>query len=229
MIADNVRFVRQLRELSGVACSHAEYGEGPRGPVLIGGTMGCYGDAYNPREALPEPSAFVYHRLHASQLATAGVDFLYGTTLPALSEAVGMARAMAATGVPYVLSFIIRSDGRLLDGTPLVQAIERIDQTVSPPPRFYMVNCVHPSILLSALSAPVNARTAARSRLLGIQANASAKSPEELDGTATLQADDFDEWVAGMVRLRAEHRLRIFGGCCGTNDRYIARLVAALT
>ena len=57
-----------------------------------------------------------------------------------------MARAMAEAGRPYVLSPIISSRGTLLDGTPLAQVIDRIDEEVSPRPAYYTVSCVHPSV-----------------------------------------------------------------------------------
>lgn len=39
----------------------------------------------------------------------------YAATFPAFSEAQGIAAAMAKTGMPYMLSFVIRRDGTLLD------------------------------------------------------------------------------------------------------------------
>jgi homocysteine S-methyltransferase len=41
---------------------------------------------------------------------------------------------MARTGVPYVLSFVARADGCLLDDTPLVEVIQRIDDASTRPP-----------------------------------------------------------------------------------------------
>ena len=208
---DCVRFLRSIR---------AECGE-PPSSVYIGGLMGCEGDAYNGREALAPREARDFHACQADRLAGAGVDFLFGATLPAVSEAIGLAEAMAQTGEPYILSFVIRPDGTLLDGTLLHDAMAGIDGQVSPKPAGYMVNCVHPSILLRALAVEGNANSLVRRRLIGIQGNASAKSPEELDGADELAAEDIGDWVDGMERLRREHRLRVFGGCCGTDSLYI--------
>ena len=194
--------------------------------IYIGGIMGCKGDAYNAVEALPSDQAFEFHLRQAEQLSDGGVDFLLGATLPATSEATGLAMAMATTGKPYILSFVIRPDGTLLDGVPVHDAILRIDSAVTPRPAFYMVNCVHPSVLLSALTAENNCSDLVRQRLIGIQANTSSKSPEELDGSSDLMVeDDVEELVDKMVQLRKEHHLRIFGGCCGTDNQHIQQLV----
>ncbi len=216
---DSVRF------LQGIRATYPEFSSS----VLVGGLMGCRGDAYRAQEALSSREGHVFHRSQAVFLAEAGADFLFGATLPAVSEALGLAMAMADTGAPYVLSFVIRPDGALLDGTMLHDAIARIDRAVSPHPLAYMVNCVHPSILLRALDAPENRTALVRERLVGIQGNASAKSPEELDGAPELASDGRDAWIDGMKRLRRDHPLRVFGGCCGTDDRYIDGLVQALS
>jgi phosphoglycerate dehydrogenase-like enzyme len=59
------------------------------------------------------------HYWQAGKLADTGVDFLLAATLPAFSEATGLALALAATAKPYVLSFVVRPEGTMLDGTPL--------------------------------------------------------------------------------------------------------------
>ena len=211
---DGFRFLDAIRDTySDYACK-----------LWIGGLMGCRGDAYRPEEALPAREA---HRFHAPQvraLAQAGVDLIVGSTLPALSEAVGMARAMAETGLPYVLSFVIRPAGTLLDATPLHQAIAEIDASVHPRPTAYMVNCVHPSVLERALHSERDHAALIGERLLGLQANTSDKPPKELDGSACLESQDPDVFASEMMRLHTHFGLKALGGCCGTDDRHVARI-----
>ncbi len=97
-------------------------------PIFVGGLMGCAGDAYRPAEGLSEAEAFRYHQPQADALAAAGADFLLASTLPALPEAVGLARAMASTGLDALVGFVVRPNGALLDRTPLGRAIEAIDE-----------------------------------------------------------------------------------------------------
>ena len=134
--------------------------------------------------------------------------------------------AMAQTGKPYVLSFVIRPNGTLLDGVSIQDAISTIDGTVTPRPSFYMVNCVHPSVLMSALMSELNSSELVKRRLLGIQANTSRRPPEELDDSPDLITDDeVTVLVNEMVQLRNTWHLRVFGGCCGTNHRHVQQLV----
>jgi homocysteine S-methyltransferase len=195
--------------------------------VKSGGLMGCIGDAYKPSEALTTEKASEVHAFQADKLAESGCDFLFGSTLPAVSEALGMARTMANTHKPYVLSFVVRPTGKVLDGSLLSDAIKRIDGETSTPPDFYMVNCVHPTIFDRAIGNDPGMKSVA-SRLLGFQGNTSALSPEELDGSAELRSEDPESFAAAMLSSRKSFGLRIISGCCGTDPRHIEAIAKCI-
>jgi len=196
--------------------------------IYIGGLTGCKGDAYKPEEALNVNEAYAFHKDQMQILADAGVDFLFASTLPALSEAIGIAKAMSETKKDYVISFVIRDNGKLLDGTLLTDAIKIIDDSVSTPPIFYLTNCIHPDVLHKSFLNLKDENDILRKRLFGIQANSSNKSPEELDTLENLDADTPDNWARGMVDLNKKYNLKILGGCCGTDARFISSIVDLL-
>lgn len=196
--------------------------------IYIGGLTGCKGDAYRPEEALNENDAYAFHKDQIQILADAGVDFLFASTLPALSEAIGIAKAMSETKKDYVISFVIRDNGKLLDGTFLTDAIRIIDDSVSTPPLFYLTNCIHPDVLHKSFLNLKDENDILRKRLFGIQANSSNKSPEELDTLEELDADTPANWARGMVDLNKKYNLKILGGCCGTDARFISSIVDLL-
>jgi homocysteine S-methyltransferase len=208
--------------LAGLRASYGGYGR----KVYLAGLMGCRGDAYAPQESLDAAAAESFHQPQAEALALAGVDFLLAATLPACGEALGMARAMAGTAKPYILSFVLRPDGTLLDGTPVAEAIDRIDRSAAPAPAAYFANCVHPSNCLRALAAAEAMRPGTCRRLAGLQGNASAKTPEELDDSSTLEADEPEPFAAAMLELRRRFGTHILGGCCGTNAAHIAAIAS---
>ncbi len=215
---DAVRFLQEIRTAFGDYAAQ----------VYIGGLMGCRGDAYKPEEALPREVASVFHKDQARALAGAGADVLMASTMPEIHEALGMAEALASTGCPYLVSFIVRPSGRLLDGTPMDEAMWRMDEEVSPRPLGYLVNCVHSSALSSALCAPAGRRALNTGRLLGLQANTSPKSPEELDGAEELEGEAPEAFASGMCALRDRFGLRVLGGCCGTDAAHISALAQGL-
>ena len=211
---DNFRFLDRLRE------SYDGYAE----KVAICGLMSCRGDAYNPAEALTVDQAQEFHAWQAGKLADAGVDFLLAVTLPAFSEASGLALALAATSRPYMISFIVRPEGTLLDGTPLNDAIAAIDAVVTPRPLAYMINCTHASFARAALLHGTNSSPLVRQRVIGLLANTAALSPEELDESSSLVEEDPELFGRVVAGLHGELGLKILGGCCGTDERHIRAL-----
>lgn len=188
--------------------------------VRIGGIIGCKHDCYQPESSLSPAEAEDFHAWQIEELAAAGVDFLFAVTLPAVDEALGIARAMAATGTPYVISFVINREGRILDGTPLADAMEQIDRSASPMPLGYMINCAHPTFL----RAEQQPRKALE-RLIGFQGNASSLDHAALDGSAELRMDDQTEWGRAMTVLNQQYGVRILGGCCGTGSDHLRSIM----
>jgi homocysteine S-methyltransferase len=217
---DGVRLLKGLREEAG---AYAER-------VFVLGLMGSRGDAYRPEEGLSVEEAERFHGPQAEALGGAGADGFQAATQCTLSEAHGLCRAMARTGLPYVASFLVRPSGHLLDGTPLEEAVDRVDQGTPVPPLLHMVNCVHARNASSALSAAEARGGFARlsARLLGIQANTSPLSPEELDGRPELDAEPPGAFAAGLVDLHRRFGLRLLGGCCGSDGRHLRALVEAM-
>jgi S-methylmethionine-dependent homocysteine/selenocysteine methylase len=211
IIEDNVRFLQQIKKNIGI-------------DMFVGGLMGCKGDAYKATEVLSIEKAQEFHSWQANLFKAAGADFLMAGIMPALSEAIGMAKAMEATGLPYIISFMIRNDGKLIDGTTIHNAILNIDNATARKPICYMTNCVHPKILKAALSCSYNETTLVKERFRGIQANASPLSPEELDKCCDLKSSDSISLACDMMELNKYFTPKIFGGCCGTDNTHIEEI-----
>jgi Homocysteine/selenocysteine methylase (S-methylmethionine-dependent) len=211
IIADNVAFLTQLKS-------------GYNTPVYIGGLTGCRGDAYDPAMSLSINDSFKFHLSQLQSFKDAGVDFLFAGIMPALAESIGMAEAMETTGLPYIISFMIRKNGALLDGTSINDAIANIDSNTKTHPLCYMVNCVHPDVLRQALSYPQNNTLLVRTRFKGIQANTSCLSPEELNESVCLKSSSSFELGERMMALHKDFPLKIVGGCCGTDNSHMRRI-----
>lgn len=196
--------------------------------TYIGGMMGSRGDAYSGAQGLSMEEAMDFHAWQAGQFDLEKIDFLFAGIMPTLPEATGMARVMERTGKPYIISLMINDQGTLLDGHLIDRAIHAIDQATQRPPLGYMTNCVHPTILLNALNRPGNRTTRVRERFLGIQANAGLMDPAALDGSAELITSEPEVLADAFSRLHSHHPLKIYGGCCGTDDRHIRAMVDAL-
>lgn len=205
---DSVRFLQQIQKTND--------------KVKIGGMMTCKNDCYQPEQAISTEEARQFHQWQIDQLAQADVDFLFAVTLPNIHEAIGIAQAMQTTDIPYIISFVIGRDGKLLDGTALETAIEMIDSATTKTALGFMVNCAYPTFLCAEQQNPHLFK-----RFIGYQANASSRDHCDLDNAAQLESDSVTHWGDEMLRLNRQFGVKILGGCCGTNAAHLEYLVKA--
>jgi S-methylmethionine-dependent homocysteine/selenocysteine methylase len=203
---DAAQFLRQLRDQQGAR----------KGTIRIGGLIGCKNDCYRPEEGLSVAEAEEFHAWQLAQLKRGGVDFLIAQTLPSVVEAIGIAKAMGRTGLPYIISFVIARDGLVLDGTDLETAIRTIDDASNRRPLGYMVNCAYPTFLHAEEQPPDVFK-----RLIGYQANASSLDHCDLDGSTRLHQEDTQAWGELMLELNKKYGVKIIGGCCGTGPEHL--------
>ncbi len=207
---DAVRFMQKLRESNPAA----------KDTIKIGGMIGCKHDCYKPDEGLAADEAEDFHSWQVNYLAEAGTDFLIAATIPSVEEATGIAKAMAKTDIPYIISFVISRDGSVLDGRALDEAVERIDASTIQQPLGYMVNCAYPTFLCASQQPATLFK-----RLIGYQANASSLDHCDLDGADELEAESVSDWGDGMVDLNKNYGIKIMGGCCGTGNEHLRYIV----
>lgn len=208
--ADAVSFLRDL-------CDSERYCETV---VKVGGMIGPKNDCYQPDEGLSVSDAENFHAWQIQQLVTGGVDFLIAETLPSVREALGIAKAMEATDIPYIISFVISRDGCVLDGSSLADAVDLLDSNTNRASLGYMINCAHPSFLC-----PERQPIGVFSRLIGCQANASSLDHCDLESACELQVDDVVDWGELMLTLNSSYGLQILGGCCGTGAEHLRYII----
>ena len=193
--------------------------------AYIGGMMGSRGDAYTALEGMSTEEAIEYHTWQMNMFDVSSIDFLFAGIMPTLPEAIGMAKVMEKSNLPYILSLMINRNGTLLDGNTIHHTIDTIDSQTSRNPLCYMTNCVHPSILKEALLQKENQTQLVQARFCGIQANASCLSPQELDNSACLKTTTPTELAESFASLKSLFPLKIFGGCCGTNASHLIKII----
>jgi S-methylmethionine-dependent homocysteine/selenocysteine methylase len=192
--------------------------------VLISGCIGPRGDGYDPSFIMTADEAEEYHSRQARTLAAGAPDLLSAITMTNVNEAIGIAKAARAIGMPVVISFTVETDGRLPTGEALGSAIAAVDAATDRYPAYYMINCAHPThfseVLLSGY--------AWNRRVGGIRANASRCSHAELDAMTELDIGDRQELgqLYRSLRLRMPW-LNVLGGCCGTDLRHVAQIASA--
>ena len=191
--------------------------------ILVSGNIGPQGDGYDPATFLNVAEAQDYHGEQVAAFAGTKADLVSAYTLTYPAEAIGFVRASKAAGIAAVVSFTVETDGNLVTGQSLADAIAETDAASENGAAYFMVNCAHPDHFRHVLTADP--------RLKGIIVNASRCSHAELDEAEELDAGDPMELGDQVAEItRAFPNIRIVGGCCGTDARHlgeIAKRVAA--
>jgi homocysteine S-methyltransferase len=191
---------------------------------LVSGCVGPRGDGYVLGDLMDPDDAAEYHAFQVDRMLDAGVDVITAMTLGYVEEAVGVVRAAAARRAPVVIAFTVETDATLPSGMALADAIEATDAATDCYATHYMVNCAHPTHFLPVLDPD----RPAFGRIAGVRANASTMSHAELDEMTELDAGDPAELADRYLELRAAlPRLRVLGGCCGTDHRHVGAIVEA--
>lgn len=186
----------------------------PTSPMPISGVIGPRGDGYVPGQLQSADEARAYHSAQIEVFADAGVDVVTALTMSYVDEAIGVARAARDAGIPVAISFTLETDGRLISGESLQDAIAAVDDATEAAPLYPMVNCCRPTHLPTGISLV--------DRLRGFRANASSKSHAELDESDELDAGEPEGLGDHVLDLRDRMpRVTIVGGCCGTDIRHL--------
>ncbi|MBL8710091.1 MAG: homocysteine S-methyltransferase family protein [Rhodospirillaceae bacterium] len=189
-------------------------------PIVLSGVIGPRGDGYVAGEAMSEAEAETYHARQAVAFADSACDMVSATTMTNVPEAIGIARAAKAAGMPVVISFTVETDGRLPTGDTIAQAIAATDRATGGYPAYFMINCAHPTHFQEHLG-----KGEWIQRIGGVRANASAKSHAELDTATELDPGDPQELAEQYRELRRLlPRANVLGGCCGTDHRHIEHI-----
>ncbi|MBF9035886.1 homocysteine S-methyltransferase [Rhodobacterales bacterium HKCCE2091] len=187
-------------------------------PIVISGNVGPRGDGYQPDTAMSADEAEAFHAEQVGWFVETEADMVSAFTISTVNEGVGFVRAATEAGMPAVLSYTTETDGRLPDGTPLGEALERTDMLTGGAAAYYMVNCAHPDHFRAALESDAGWLN----RIWGVRANASRLSHAELDEAEELDPGNPAELGQDYARLkRMLPNLRVYGGCCGTDHRHI--------
>ncbi len=197
-----------------------QYGTGDA-PIVISGCIGPQDDGYSPSTRLTAAAAQDYHSVQIATFDDTAADMVTAITMTYADEAIGIARAAQATGLPSVISFTLETDGGLPSGQPLGEAIEQVDEETGAAPAYFMINCAHPTHFEAVLEGD----EAWLERIRGLRANASTKSHAELDEATELDEGDPADLAARYAALRDDlPQLNVLGGCCGTDHRHVAAI-----
>ncbi|CAF3397034.1 unnamed protein product [Rotaria sp. Silwood1] len=148
--------------------------------------------------------AQAYHATQIDVFSKTNADMVSGLTLTYPAEAIGIARAAKAVGMPVVISFTLETDGRLPTGQTLKEAIELVDQATQNTPAYYMIGFMELEVIVQKKS------------------HAELNEAKELDEGDPVEFGEDNRALLNMLK-----NLNTIGGCCGTNHRHIEEICKA--
>ena len=192
-----------------------------RSPMVISGNIGPRGDGYGPDRTMTAEEAEAYHAWQVGIFRNTDADMVSAFTMNTVAEAVGIARAAKAAGMPCVISFTLETDGRLPTGQTLREAIEAVDAATNAFPAYFMINCAHPTHfaeMLSGRRALGEAHPRPPGQFLEAQPRRARQAKDLDDGDPVELGEQYRE-----LRAKLPH-LTVLGGCCGTDHRHVAEI-----
>ena len=200
--------------------------ESPETPIVISGCIGPQDDGYNPQELLTADEAEDYHSTQIATFADTAADMVTAITMTYSDEAIGVAKAARAAGMPAAIHFTVETDGRLPSEEALGDAIAAVVEATDDGPAYFGINCAHPTHFDEVLESAGEWRE----RIRSLRANASTKSHAELDEATELDEGDPDDLGTRYARLRELlPNMNVVGGCCGTDHRHVGAITEAMT
>ena len=139
--------------------------------------------------------AKAYHLSQVSAFHKAGVDMVSAVTMNYINEATGIVEAAREVGLPVVISFTCETNGCLITGESVGDAIEAVDKATDQYAAYFMINCAHPTHFLPLLQTVKGTNWI--SRIGGIRANASKMSQAELDEVSLEESQPSHDVEAG--------------------------------
>ncbi|MBT1176253.1 homocysteine S-methyltransferase [Bifidobacterium callimiconis] len=196
-------------------------------PLLVAGSVGPYGafladgSEYTGAYELTDAQYRDFHRERMRILADAGVDLFAFETMPNMGEVRALAGLLPEEFPEHEawVSFSLRDDGHLCDGTPLEEAAAELDGNARI--AAIGVNCVPLDVVTAAIR---RIRTASGKPIIVYPNNGDIYHPETKTWTPNPSglslAQLAPQWVGAGASL--------IGGCCRTTPEDIRGLSASL-
>lgn len=183
--------------------------------AIVAGSLAPLEDCYRPDLRPVEQQLRIEHGNQADILANSAADLILVETQNSLGEAIIATEAAKRTGLPFFVSFVCGSNGRLLSGESIVTAGQRVQELQ---PNAILANCLPATIAANAVS---SLRRAAPKLPIGVYPNTGQFGG---DGTWIETEAKVPEHFAKLAEGWRNAGATLIGGCCGTTPDHIAHL-----
>jgi homocysteine S-methyltransferase len=186
---------------------------GPFGAVLHDGSE------YRGNYGLSEDELYQFHIERIQVLEAAGPDILLAETIPDLTEAKALTRALQHSKLPVWISFSVADGEHLWSGAKIQDAIRSIAEI--PNLQAIGFNCVNPDLVAELVETARQVSDIA----IAVYPNKGGVWNSELGEWDSQKVKSLDEYWPEWKDLN----LTYVGGCCGSNSHDISKLAQAVS
>lgn len=201
----------------GVAAVEEEGDSEPR-QVCVAASVAPVADCYAPELTPSTAPLEAEHGLLMEWLAAAEPDLVVIETIGTVREGWAAARSAVGVGLPFVISFALGADGRLLGGEPLETAVRAV---AGFRPLAVGLNCAPPRGLSMHLP---RLRGTSRARLAVYAHINNAKPTRGWTYAEQVSPERYAQYATGWRHQGAT----LIGGCCGTTPAHLSAVRRAL-
>ena len=113
--------------------------------LTIAGDVGPRGDGYVPDKIMKVEEAKAFHSVNIGGLVAGGAELIQALTMNYWEEAAGVVLATKEFNLPVSIYFTVETDGKLVGGMTLQEAIKKVDEMTDNYASHFGVNCAHPT------------------------------------------------------------------------------------
>lgn len=177
----------------------------------VAGSIAPLEDCYSPELVPPQEECLIEHAEMVANLVEGGADFLLVETMNTIREAESIVLAAKETGLPFAVSFVLRTDGNLFSGETIEQAVN----TIAPyHPIMLGINCTPSTTITDSL---IELQSHTHLPISGYGNIGHTDAIKGWENTEDVSAVEY----AMFAKEWEEIGLRMLGGCCGTSPAYI--------
>ncbi|MBT3239690.1 MAG: homocysteine S-methyltransferase family protein [Chloroflexi bacterium] len=180
-------------------------------PAWVAGSIAPLEDCYSPELVPPQEDCLKEHKEMVDHLAVAGADLLLIETMNTIREAEAAVIAAKATNLPFGVSFVLRTDGKIFSGESLEDAV-RVLKPYNP--NFIGVNCTPTTMITEALK---ELSTFTEIPLSGYGNIGHTNEIEGWENTDDVSPPEYGQ----LAESWHQNKVRLIGGCCGTSPAHI--------
>ncbi len=179
--------------------------------IIIAGSNAPAEDCYQAERTISKYELYDNHKIHIESLINSNVDFILNETLSHKDEIIMICAICSEFRFPFAVSLFFTENLKLLDNTPVLEALNLIKEYS---PEFIGFNCVKPQALKGLLN------SISPQYPWGFYLNCGITDQSDNKISECYTPDTYVEFVKDII----DKKTAVIGSCCGSTPNHTKAL-----